>query len=615
MQSAVGVCVKAVRHQNVRTAIPGTTLEEKARVAPAANTLLAMKPNKTGGLRLGRPPQMLLSLKRLFTLVLISAMFFAFADPVAAMRFGESKNAHAINKMKRSLRADGKLSKTDKAFLALANKLARAGVDIFDLAADERSFINFLLDGILFGSIDAAAIAQFERLADELIADGSLDEDDIVILSLVSVIIQNEGEITTPGASLYEVLKKLAAAGLDLPADAASSPSLVSLLFGLVTGVNAVTLPTELCDLIDELAEDGSLDSNDLFVITMFAATLENTDGGVNAANRSLVVVLRKLADAGVDLTAFTRAHPSLVSSLFSLVNRVPPIPIPKEFCDLVEELAEDGTLESNDLFILTMFAATFDNTDGQPNDATRSLVVVLRKLAAAGLDLAAFTEARAALVAALFRLVNLVPPVPIPKEFCDLIDELAADGSLSEDDLFILTLYAIAIDNDQGATAGNGSLVHVLRKLDSFGVDLAGLDPSLANALLNFVFAGGTIPQEFCDLILALAFDDGTLSSNDLIALSIVARLLVDTGEVSDQAVVLAEIVALLGANGIDAVDVLSEPGNFLVALAEALQGADLSLEEIQGIQSALELFLLDGHLDPFEKEILASMVEEARM
>ena len=520
----------------------------------------------------------------------------------------------AIQQIHRLLREDGKLDRTDRALLTLVGHLARSGIDIGGLLADEGSYLNWLLEGVRFGSIHSpVALRQFARLVERLIADGELDANDTFILTLTSIRIENDGGLTSQTSSLIDVLEKLAAAGLDLASYTEENPSLVSLLFELVGGIKPVTLPQELCELIDQLAADGSLDSNDLFTITLYVFTLENSDGAHNPGNASLVAVLRKLAAAGVDLAAYTEQHSSLISSLLELANSVPPIPIPPEFCDLIDELAADGTLDSNDLFTLTMFAATFGNSDGQSNAASQSLVTVLRKLAAAGIDLATYTESYPTLVASLFHLVNDIPPIPIPQEFCDLIDELAADGSLDTNDLYILSLYAAMISGDQGATAAHGSLVAVLRKLDSLGIDLPSLDPSLVGSLLEHVRSGQPIPPEFCDLVLALAFDDGLLNSSDLLALSLAAEILEETGNLDQRAIVFAEMIRSLSDSGLDVTGLFAAPDSFLLALFEAVQGHELTLAEIEDIRFALENFLIDHHLDEFERAVLEEMVAAA--
>ena len=68
------------------------------------------------------------------------------------------------------------------------------------------------------------------------------------------------------------------------------------------------------------------------------------------------------------------------------------------------------------------------------------------------------------------------------------------------------------------------------------------------------------------------LAFDDGFLDSNDLVALSFVAILLQNSGAINDQAIVFAEIIGLLADAGLDLEEILAEPDSFLVDLFEAL-------------------------------------------
>ena len=203
--------------------------------------------------------------------------------------------------------------------------------------------------------------------------------------------------------------------------------------------------------------------------------------------------------------------------------------------------------------------------------------------------------------------------PIPIPKAFCDLIEELATDGTLSDNDLYILSIYAHTIEDERAATAANGLLVAVLRKLDSLGLDLTSLDPALLGALLGHVRSGQSIPQEFCDLIMALAFDDGLLDSTDLLAVSLAAIILEDTGTLNDQAIIFAEMIGALADAGVDVTDLFSEPDSFLADLFEAVRGYELSLAEIEDIRFALENFLLDGELDPLEKAVLRDMVAAA--
>ena len=111
----------------------------------------------------------------------------------------------------------------------------------------------------------------------------------------------------------------------------------------------------------------------------------------------------------------------------------------------------------------------------------------------------------------------------------------------------------------------------------------------------------------------MALVFDDGLLDSTDLLALSLVAIIMENTGTLNAQAIVFAEIIGALADAGIDITDLFSEPDSFLADLFEAARSYELSLAEIEDIRLALEDFLLDGNLDPFEKAMLRDMVAAA--